>query len=90
MDVFVCVTSLNRIENLQKRARRLLLYGYEYKYEQLLNKAGRGSMIINRPRTLCVEIYKTLKELNPIFMKNIFTVKETDRLVLAKVSFLLN
>ena len=67
MDVFVCVTSLNRIENLQKRALRLLLYGYEYKYEQLLNKAGRGSMTI----------YKMLKELNPIFMKNIFTVKET-------------
>ena len=90
MDVFVCVTSLNRIENLQKRALRLLLYGYEYKYEQLLNKTGRGSMTINRLRTLCVEIYKTLKELNPIFMKNIFTVKETYRLALAKLSFLLN
>ena len=37
-------------------------------------------MSINRLRTLCVEIYKTLNELNPSFMKNIFMVKETDRL----------
>ena len=45
-----------------------------------LPKAGRSSMSINRIRTLCVEIYKTLNELNPSFMKNIFTVKEIDRL----------
>ena len=33
---------------------------------------GRGSMSINRLRTLCVEVYKTLNELKPSFMKNIF------------------
>ena len=31
-------------------------------------------------KLLRVEIYKTLNELNPSFIKNIFTVKETDRL----------
>ena len=36
-------------------------------------------MSINRLRTLCAEIYKTLNELNPSFIKNIFTVKEIDR-----------
>ena len=35
-------------------------------------------MSINRLRTLCVEIFKTLNELNPSFMKNISTVKETE------------
>ena len=47
-------------------------------YEQLLNKTGRNSMSINRLRTLCVEIYKALNELNLSFMKNIFTVNETE------------
>ena len=37
-------------------------------------------MSINRLRTLYVTELVTLNELNPSFMKNIFTVKETDRL----------
>ena len=77
---YTSVKSLNRIENLQKTALRSLLDDYESTYEQLLNKAGRSSMSINRLRTLCVEIYKTLYELNLSFLKNIFTVKEIDRL----------
>ena len=77
--MFSSAKSSNRIENVQKRALRFSLYDYKSTYEQLLNKAGRSSMSINR-LTLCVEICKTLNELNPSFIKNIFTVKETDRL----------
>ena len=82
--MFSTAKSLNRIENVQKRPLRFLLDDYESTYEQLLNKAGRNSISINRLRTLHVEIYKTLNELNPSFMKNIFTVKETDRLTRAQ------
>ena len=67
--MFSPAKSLNRIENIQKGVLRFLLDDYESTYEQLLNKAGRSSMSINRLRTLCVEIYKTLNELNPSFMK---------------------
>ena len=69
--MFLSAKSLNRIENLQERALRFLLDDYESTYEQLLNKPGRSSMSISRLRTLCVEIYKTLNELNLSFMKNI-------------------
>ena len=78
--MFSSIKSLNRIENLQKRALRFLPDYYEPTYEQLLNKAGRSSMSINRLRTLCVEICETSDELNLSFMKNIFMVKETDSL----------
>ena len=47
-------------------------------------------MKINRLRTLCVEIYKTLNELDPSFMKNIFTVKETARLIREQYQYKLN
>ena len=63
-----------------KKISEILLYNYESTYEQLLKKAGGSSKSINRLRTLCVEIYKILNELNPSVIKNIFTVKETDRL----------
>ena len=65
-------------QNLQKRALKYLLDDYGSTVEKLLNKAGRSSMSINRLRTLCVEICKTLNELNPSFMKNISTVKDTE------------
>ena len=78
--MFLSAKPLNRIENLQKRALRLLLDDYESTYEHFLNKASRSSMSINRLATLSEEIYKTLNELNPSFMKNIFTIKETDTL----------
>ena len=74
----------------KKRALRFSFDDYESTYEQLLNKAGRSSMSINRLRTLCVEIYKTLNELNPSFMKNIFTVKEADRLTREQYKLNLN
>ena len=47
-------------------------------------------MSINRLRTLYVEIYKTLNELNPSFTQNIFTVKETDRLTREQYKLNLN
>ena len=36
-------------------------------------------MTIQRLRTLCLEICKTLRQLNPCFMSNIFEVKSSDR-----------
>ena len=44
-------------------------------------------MSINRRRTLEAETCKTLNELNPSFTKNIFTVKETDRLTTEQAKF---
>ena len=68
---------------------RFLLDDYKSTYEQLLNKAGISSISINRLGT-CVEIYETLNELKPSFMKNIFTVKETDRLTKEQYKLNLN
>ena len=36
-------------------------------------------MTIQRLRTLCLEIFKTLHQLSPCFMTNIFEVKSSDR-----------
>ena len=36
-------------------------------------------MAIQRLRTLCLESFKTLHQLNPCFMPNVFEVKSSDR-----------
>ena len=46
--IFSSAKSLSRIKNLQKRALRFLLNDYESTFKQLLNKAGRSSMSINK------------------------------------------
>ena len=48
-------------------------------FEDLLAKAARSSININRLRILCLELYKTINNLDPDFMKEFSTLKETNR-----------
>ena len=45
-------------------------------YQMLLEKSKKTSMEIKRLRNLATEIFKTVDNHNPSFMKNIFTSKE--------------
>ena len=36
-------------------------------------------MTVNRLRSLCIEIFKTINILNPSFMRNIFTPRDSNR-----------
>ena len=40
--------------------------------QTLLDKSGKSAMEVKRPRTLGLEIFKTLNNLNPAFMEEIF------------------
>ena len=75
---------LKKIENRQKRGLRFLYKSYNTSYEDLLLKSSFSSMNVNQVRTLCVEIFKTLNNLNPSFMKEIFSLRQTDRPVWEK------
>ena len=79
LSMFPSTQSLNKIENLQKRALRSLYDDFEVSYEDLLSKGGKSKMNVRRMRTLCVEIYKTLNALNPSFMNKIFKLKINGR-----------
>ena len=54
-----------------------MLNDYEISYKDLLKKSGNPSM--NLRRTLCLEIYKTINNLNSEFMKNLSKVCKTNR-----------
>ena len=45
---------------------------------KILLKSGFSSMNVKRLRTLCVEIFKTVNNLNPSFLKEIFSLKQRD------------
>ena len=80
--MFSSTQSLNKIDNLEKRAIRFFYDDFKASYEHLLSKGGKFKMNVRRLRTLCVEIYKALNDLNPSFMndfKNIFQIKGNNR-----------
>ena len=58
------------MEKIHKRYFRLALNDYKSDYKTL--KSGKKSMKIRRIKTLVIEIFKTVNELNRNFMKNIF------------------
>ena len=56
-----------------------MLNDYESFYKDLLKKSGIPNMILSRTKSLWLETYKTINDLNPKFMKNLFKVPETNR-----------
>ena len=67
---------MNKTDNIQKRVLRFLLNGYEIDYKTLLNKCNNCAMEERRLKTLASETFKTLNDLNPPFMKNLFAKQE--------------
>ena len=60
--MFSSTQSLNKIENLQKRALCFLYDDFEASYEDLLSKGEKSKLNVRRVKSLCVEIYKTLND----------------------------
>ena len=72
--------SLNKVESLQKRALRFL-YEDVSSYEELLQKAGQETIKVKRLRSLCIEIYKSINNINPMYISEIFQLRKTSRAV---------
>ena len=53
------VKSLNKIENLQKRALRFMLSDYESSYTEILRLPGSCAIKVRFKRNLCVGIYNS-------------------------------
>ena len=62
----------NMIERIQYRSFKLITNDYNNDYKFLLNKTGHSTIEIKSLRSLAFEIFKTLNNLNPNFMENIF------------------
>jgi len=84
---FCSSESMKKLERIQERALRLLLDDYESDYDQLLAKVNKPTLEIRRLRFLATEIFKTINNLNPPYMKEIFQLNtrrdttSSDRLI---------
>ena len=64
--------SQNKVEKVHKMSLKSLSNDYLTSYAKLLEKSTSVSMETKRLRRIVYEIYKTLNNLNPVFMKDIF------------------
>ena len=74
---FTSAKQVNKIEKIQERALRFIFNDYFSDYESLLKKLKFPSMQIRRIRSLCVEIFKSLNDLNGPYMKELFIRNES-------------
>ena len=70
------VKSSNKVESLQKRAFCFLYEDYVSSYQELLQKAGKETMKVNRLKSLCIKIYKLINNINPTYMNEIFKLRK--------------
>ena len=73
--MFCNKTSYNMIDNVQKRALRALYNVYDMSLDELLAIDGNVRIHTINIRCLLIEIFKTMHDLNPSFMKEIFINK---------------
>ena len=63
---------MKKLERIQERSFRLLLNDYESSYQEILEKIGKTTLQIRRIKLLAIEIFKTINDINPSYMKEIF------------------
>ena len=71
--------SINILEVLQKIEFRFLYDDYHSLSEKILKKSGKVCTEVKRFRYFCIEIYKTINNIIPSIMKQIFQLRETNR-----------
>ena len=69
--------SMRKMEKIQERALRLMYADCRSSYEELLRRSNQTTLHIRRLRIVALEVFKSVHQLNPVFMHNMFTCKET-------------
>ena len=68
--------SNNLINKIHERALRIAYNDYDSDYETLLQKADAVIIHQRNIHVLAIEVYNTLNDLNPPFMKEIFCLRQ--------------
>ena len=62
----------SKIEKIQERALKIVYNDYESDYDTLLKMFGTDTMLQSRLKTMVMEVFKSLKRVNPVYIQNIF------------------
>ncbi len=74
---FCGIVQMRRLEKIQERALRFLYNDNKSTYNELLKRAKYDTLHLRRIKTIAIEVFKSLNELNPSFM-HMFKYVKTD------------
>ena len=69
---FCSAKSVKKIEKIQEQALRILYNNFPSDFESILNKSGKLTIEVKRLRILALEVSKTLNNMNPEYINEIF------------------
>ena len=69
---FCSAKPVKEIEKIQEPTLKILYNDFSSDFEFILNKSDKSTMEVKRLRTLAMEVFKTLNNMNPEYMKEIF------------------
>ena len=72
---FCGATNSNKIEKIQERCLRMIYKDYESSYHRLLGMANTATLVISRLRILILVVFKSIRQLNPKCISDLFEVK---------------
>ena len=74
--MFTSKSSLNKLENIQKRALRFVCNDFVSNYSELLEKCGSQGVKLMTLRCMAIEVYKCVNNMNPQYLNEMFTLKK--------------
>ena len=74
---FTSNANILKMEKLQRRALRIVFNDYASSYKELLLRAEISSLYVSRIKSIAIESYKCINELNPKFLQHLLEVKDT-------------
>ena len=66
-----------KLEKIQERALRIINKDYSSAYDDLLSQSGTDTLLVSRLKKILFEVFKTLKDKNPEYLKSLFVRKYT-------------
>ena len=72
---FCSTASMRKMEKIQERALRLLHKDTLSTYDELLRRCKESTLHVKRMRLIALEVFKSINDLNPVFMKDLFELK---------------
>ena len=73
---FCGMTQDRQMEKVQERALRFLLNDFKSEYRELIDKSGFDTLHVRRIKSIACEVYTTVNDLNPDFMKDLIVAKD--------------
>ena len=64
------------MEKIQKRALKLVYNDYDSGYHDLIERFGTDTMLQSRLKKIILEVFKSLKEINPAYIRDISKPKD--------------